>query len=132
MKKEKKTPKTLKHAPGNKGRRGGAQPGAGRKKGIVSAAKLDLKEKAQEYGERALQVLIEVAESGDTSSARVSAANALLDRGYGRPLQEMKHNGDSIMPLSLNIVAVAPVAARSIEEKKDDVFAISGIRAPAQ
>jgi hypothetical protein len=35
----------------------------------------------------ALDVLVDVAENGSSEAARVSAANAILDRGYGRPIQ---------------------------------------------
>ena len=33
----------------------------------------------------ALQTLAEIAERGENESARVAAANALLDRGWGKP-----------------------------------------------
>jgi hypothetical protein len=33
----------------------------------------------------ALRTLIEIAERGENESARVTAANSLLDRGYGKP-----------------------------------------------
>lgn len=40
---------------------------------------------AQKYGPRAIQTLVAIMESDDApSSARVSAANSLLDRAYGR------------------------------------------------
>lgn len=73
--------------------RGGKRPGAGRKKGQVSAAKRALSEMAQEHGEMALQVLVDVARNGDSASARVSAATALLDRGWGKPHQSVEHTG---------------------------------------
>ena len=37
------------------------------------------------YTEEALQTLVDVARNGRTDAARVSAANALLDRAYGKP-----------------------------------------------
>ena len=70
---------------------GGARPGAGRKKGKVSQAKRDLASMAKDHAEQALQVLVEIAASGESESARVSAANAILDRGYGRPVQGVDH-----------------------------------------
>lgn len=68
--------------------RGGARKGAGRPKGKVSQAKRTIAEMAKEHGEKALSVLVEVATDLETPpQARVAAANALLDRGYGKPMQ---------------------------------------------
>ena len=44
-----------------------------------------LSELAKTYTEEALQTLVDVARNGRTDAARVSAANALLDRAYGKP-----------------------------------------------
>lgn len=72
---------------------GGARPGAGRKPGRVSKAKRDLMEMAKGHAPQALQVLIDIAVNGDSEPARVSAANAILDRGYGRPVQGVQIGG---------------------------------------
>lgn len=69
--------------------RGGKRTGAGRPKGAANKATADIREAAQEYTELALQVLVEVAQTGDSASARVSAANAILDRAYGKPKQAL-------------------------------------------
>ena len=42
---------------------------------------------ARENSPLAIQTLVEVATSGKSESARVSAATALLDRGFGKPTQ---------------------------------------------
>ena len=42
---------------------------------------------ARENGPLAIQVLAQVAKSGKSEAARVAAANALLDRGFGKPSQ---------------------------------------------
>lgn len=42
---------------------------------------------AREHGDAAIRVLLAVAENGKSESARVAAASALLDRGYGKPPQ---------------------------------------------
>lgn len=69
---------------------GGARKGAGRKPGKVSQAKRDIAEMAREYGEQALQTLVDVATDNTApQSARVSASNSLLDRAYGKPPQSM-------------------------------------------
>jgi hypothetical protein len=78
---------------------GGKRPGAGRKPGAVSKAKRELAEMAKGHAERALQVLANIMEKGESDAARVSAANAILDRGYGRPVQAMQHGSDPDNPL---------------------------------
>ena len=66
---------------------GGARENAGRKPGKVSAAKREIMDMAKDHAELALQVLVDIATSGEAESARVSAANAILDRAYGKPVQ---------------------------------------------
>lgn len=67
--------------------RGGARPGAGRKPGQVSSEKKALAERARAYATTALQALAEIAGNPKApASARVSAAIALLDRAFGRPV----------------------------------------------
>lgn len=73
-------------------KRGGKREGAGRPKGAVSRAtaehKATLEELARTHTETALNALVSVASKGESEQARVSAASALLDRGYGRPKQQ--------------------------------------------
>jgi phage terminase small subunit len=38
-------------------------------------------------------VLVSVAKKSESDSARVAAANAILDRGYGKPRQAVEHSG---------------------------------------
>ena len=52
-----------------------------------SAGLTHLRELAREKTELALSVLSEVAERGESESARVAAAVHLLDRGWGKPAQ---------------------------------------------
>ena len=47
----------------------------------------DLTALAREHARTAIAALAEVAAKGGSDAARVSAANALLDRGYGRTAQ---------------------------------------------
>lgn len=75
------------------GKRGGARPGAGRKPGKVSKAKRELMEMAKDHAPAALETLVQIAQGGESEAARVSAANAILDRGYGRPPQSMEVTG---------------------------------------
>ena len=68
---------------------GGIREGSGRPVGAVNKAtselKLNLSELAREYTNDALETLVEVMKSGQSDSARIAAATAILDRGYGRP-----------------------------------------------
>lgn len=89
---------------------GGPRPGAGRKPGKVSKAKIDIAERAKSHGEAALLTLAEIMQDTEAPhSARVSAANALLDRGFGRPMQAVEHSGPEGGPISVTrIELVAP------------------------
>ena len=66
---------------------GGKRAGAGRKPGRVSKAKKDLASLAKDHAEAALKTLVEIMTQGESETARISAANAILDRGYGKPIQ---------------------------------------------
>jgi hypothetical protein len=70
---------------------GGARSGAGRKKGaknrLTKEVKKTLTELASEYTSEALETLADVMKNGTNDSARVSAANSLLDRAHGKPIQ---------------------------------------------
>lgn len=73
--------------------RGGARPGAGRKKGAVGERKRALADAAKDHVETALRVLVEIATNGQSEAARVSAANAILDRAHGKPTQALQVGG---------------------------------------
>ena len=63
----------------------------------------ELLEKAEP---RAVRALIDIAEHGESESARVAAANALLDRKRGRPTQSIEHKGDTGGTVNIQINAV--------------------------
>lgn len=75
--------------------RGGKRPGAGRKKGSRNKATDEqlgsLTKMAQSHAPLALRTLVSIAQGGESEAARVSAANAILDRGYGKPPQALDH-----------------------------------------
>ena len=89
--------------------RGGARPGAGRKRGKVGEAKRALAEMAREHAEVALLTLVEVATGEVAASARVSAAVAILDRAYGKPVQALEHSArsDPLTDLMAELVGTA-------------------------
>lgn len=93
-------------APAKPGR-GGARPGAGRKRGKPNLAspaeKRTLEALAKQHAETALAVLVEIATTGASEAARVTAATALLDRGYGKPRQAVEHSGEGGGPLRVHV-----------------------------
>jgi len=46
---------------------------------------------ARAHTAEAINTLVEICQKGSSEAARVAAANALLDRGYGRPPQAIEH-----------------------------------------
>ena len=83
--------------------RGGKREGAGRKRGskdtrprsspvIIASAqeKRELREAAREFTDDALKTLAQICNEGQSEAARVSAASAILDRGYGKPVQQVE------------------------------------------
>ena len=68
---------------------GGMREGSGRPAGAANKAtselKLNLSELARKYTNDALNTLVDVMQSSQSDSARITAATAILDRGYGRP-----------------------------------------------
>jgi hypothetical protein len=79
---------------------GGAREGAGRPPGVgdttLSAARIltpgqkwAFAEKALQHAERMLEILADIAEHSDSDSARVSAADKILDRALGKAPQHV-------------------------------------------
>jgi methylphosphotriester-DNA--protein-cysteine methyltransferase len=67
---------------------GGKRAGAGRKPGAISKAKRALAEKAKDHADDALRTLVEIMNnSEENGTTRISAANSILDRGFGKPFQ---------------------------------------------
>jgi len=77
--------------------RGGKRVGAGRPKGSRDRATqqqgASLAELARAHTADALNVLHKIATTGQSEAACVSAAVAILDRGYGRPSQALEIAG---------------------------------------
>jgi hypothetical protein len=94
-----------------KSRRGGKRPGAGRKPKAVSPTALigtDLKAAldgeipdavdsvAAEFTRGSIAALIQQLLHGESDAAKIDAANAILDRGYGKPTVEA--GADPMLP----------------------------------
>jgi hypothetical protein len=86
-----------------RGKRGGKRPGAGRKRGTRNRATIEqqatLCELARQRTAVAIAALERIARKGKSEAAVVSAATALLDRGYGRPAQTMELAGPGGGPI---------------------------------
>jgi hypothetical protein len=59
----------------------------------MARAPIDIRSLARSHTEIAIKVLAGVAKDGTNESARVAAAVALLDRGWGKPAQA--HTGEN-------------------------------------
>jgi hypothetical protein len=79
------------------------QPGerrVGRKPGVPNKANAEIKAVAQQYGPEAIERLVDLMRGNDPDVA-LKAANALLDRAYGKPAQMLQ--GDPEQPLEHNV-----------------------------
>lgn len=105
--------------------RGGARPGAGRKKkvrgGGSQLGELDLKAAmdapppdeidgvAQQHVPIAIGALAKILTHGSSESAKITAAKEVLDRGYGKPAVEI--GGDAMMlPFMMQAATAASVS----------------------
>ena len=70
----------------------GTSPNPGGRPKVIE----DIRALARQHTEAAVNTLVSIAEDGKQESARVAAATALLDRGWGRPTQPIA--GDDQMP----------------------------------
>ena len=89
---------------------GGMREGSGRPAGASNKAtselKLNLSELAREYTHDALDALVKVMQSSQSDSARIAAATAILDRGYGRPTKTTSFEVDvPFVPTEIRLVA---------------------------
>ncbi len=71
---------------------------------------------ARTYTEPALLALVEIMQRGQNESARVAVAQAVLDRGWGRPVQALEHSGpegSALLPADLTVLPDAQLAQLS-------------------
>jgi len=79
----------------------GRAAGVGRQKGTPNKATAEIRDAARAYTHEALEVLAHVMRHGTTETARVAAADKLLDRAYGRPAQALRHTGADDGPIEV-------------------------------
>lgn len=68
---------------------GGKRPGAGRPKGSLTAASLNIAVVARQHGPEAINTLYKIMMNGENDANRIAAAKELLDRGYGKAPQPL-------------------------------------------
>jgi hypothetical protein len=99
--------------------RGGARVGAGRKKAIHNEIKLAIREEAQKHGPKAIAQLVQIMTDREQPAAsRVSAAGMLLDRGYGKPINEHEHNHKGDVSVTAKVVLVPSKATAEVTTKR--------------
>jgi len=76
-----------------------------------------LQQLARDHADQALMALVRVALKGKSESARVAAAVAILDRGFGKPTQTTEHYGE--VALSLAELVNLSIAKPKKDEPKD-------------
>ena len=105
-------------------RRGGKRPNAGRPKGKVSEAKRAIAEAAQEHADDMLKVLVQIAkDKEEPASARVTAANAVIERGYGKPVTPIQNDSQDRLTAAIMEInrrgSAAPIKTAQRAEPKD-------------
>ena len=88
---------------------GGIREGSGRPAGAgnkaTSELKLSLSEFAREYTNDAFSALVGVMNTSQSDSARIAAATAILDRGYGKPSMSQVDNSTGHVITAFEVVA---------------------------
>ena len=92
-------------APGRSGNPGG-RPG-----GVAQVREL-----ARRYTGKAVERLVKEMNDGDTSHARIAAANSVLDRGWGKPTQPLAGEADEPPESPLTVAEREERARRLIRE----------------
>jgi hypothetical protein len=83
----------------------------------------EIRELARQHTSAALGTLVEICRNGENESARVAAANALLDRGWGKPAVPVIAD-DVPMEITFNL------GGRELRPPKDVTPAIDSLPSP--
>lgn len=83
-------------------RRGGRREGAGRPAGVPNKLTRPVKELAAQYTEDSIYTLVKLRDHAESEQVRLQAANSLLDRGHGKPRQEIDLNDDHKITVIVN------------------------------
>jgi hypothetical protein len=80
--------------------RGGKREGAGRPFGSKSRVTSEFKQYVRQYTEKAIEFYVSVLNDPEADLVwKFAAADRLLDRGYGRPAQEVNVSQEHNMPV---------------------------------
>lgn len=88
-----------------KSKKGGPRPNSGRKAGSPNKITAEIKAIAQEHGEKAIKLLVDMMYTAQSDSTKVMAAKELLDRGYGKATQYNEVTGN----MSLTVLTGLPI-----------------------
>ena len=58
----------------------------GRQTGTPNRVTAEVRELARDYGQEAIETLVQMMRDGETDTVRIRAAEILLERGYGKPM----------------------------------------------
>ncbi len=87
-------------------------PGSGRKKGTVNKNTIEIKTLAQSFAVQAVKRLKHLMLHGKSENVQAIAAQALLDRGYGKPVAQVQHTGADNGPIKVQDMSNLEVARR--------------------
>jgi hypothetical protein len=77
---------------------------AGRPPGIPNRPTAEVRTAAQAYTTQAIETLAQImSNEKETGAARVAAANAILDRGHGKPRQPLTGGDEDGTPIKVDI-----------------------------
>ncbi len=85
----------------------------GRIAGTPNKATAEIRDAAQHYTVEALEGLAQIARTSDSDAAKVAAWRAILDRGHGRPAQEVVLGGPDGGPVKMEEVTLIELARRT-------------------
>lgn len=98
--------------------RGGKRPGAGRPAGSqnrdTAASRAALADLVAGHVETAIATLAEIAKTGESEAARVSASVAILDRAYGRPAQAVALDVTDTTPERIEVIYIEAVRDKCV------------------
>ena len=84
----------------------------GRIAGTPNKATAEIRGPAQHYTAEALEGLAQIARTSDSDAAKVAAWRAILDRGHGRPAQEVVLGGPEGGAIEVKEVSTIELARR--------------------
>lgn len=87
----------------NPGARGRFKPGVSGNPGGRPKAMAEVRDHARKYTREAIETLVEAMRRGETHSARITAAQVLLDRGWGKAPQAVTGE-DGTGPVTITLV----------------------------